>query len=183
MINNTYPFISPLKNTDRVINLAGKFKSQEKSIMSKEKVLFVCVHNSARSQMAEALLNRLAGDRFEAESAGLEPGQLNPLAVEVMKEIGIDISGNRTKSAFDLFKEGRLYAYVITVCDETSAEKCPIFPGITQRIHWSFPDPSSFTGTWEERLEKTREVREAIRKKIEEWLKEMHPESDPGKAR
>jgi arsenate reductase len=140
--------------------------------MSKDKVLFVCVHNSARSQMAEALLNTMAGDRFEAESAGLEPGDLNPLAVEVMKEIGIDISRNKTKSAFDLLKEGRLYTHVITVCDETSAEKCPYFPGITSRLHWSFADPSGFTGTWEERLEKTRQVREEIRKKIAAWLRE-----------
>jgi arsenate reductase (thioredoxin) len=141
--------------------------------MIKDKVLFVCVHNSARSQIAEALLKKMAGDRFEAESAGLEPGQLNPLAVEVMKEIGIDISGNQTKSAFNLFKEGKLYTHVITVCDETSAEQCPFFPGITSRIHWSFADPSSFTGSWEERLEKTRQVREAIREKIAAWLKEM----------
>lgn len=139
----------------------------------KDKVLFVCVHNAARSQMAEALLKEMAGDRFEAESAGLEPGQLNPLAVEVMKEIAIDISGNQTKSAFDLFKEGRLYTHVITVCDQTSAEQCPFFPGITTRLHWSFADPSGFTGTHEEKLEKTRQVREAIREKIAAWLKEL----------
>ena len=139
----------------------------------RDKVLFVCIHNSARSQMAEALLKKMAGDRFEVESAGLEPGRLNPLAVEVMREIGIDISGNKTKSAFDFFKEGKLYTYVITVCDETSAEQCPFFPGITTRLHWSFADPSGFTGTQEEKLEKTREVREAIREKIEAWLKEI----------
>lgn len=141
--------------------------------MQKDKVLFVCVHNSARSQMAEALLKKMAGDRFEAESAGLEPGKLNPLAVEVMKEIGIDISQNKTKSAFDLFKEGRLYTHVVTVCDETSAEQCPFFPGITTRLHWSFADPSGFTGTHEEKLEKIRQVREAIREKIAAWLKEL----------
>jgi arsenate reductase len=141
--------------------------------MSKEKVLFVCVHNSARSQMAEAMLKKMAGDRFEVESAGLEPGQLNPLAVEAMKEISIDISGNQTKSAFDFFREGKLYTHVITVCDETSAEQCPFFPGITTRLHWSFADPSTFTGTWEERLEKTRKVREAIREKIVSWLKAL----------
>jgi arsenate reductase len=141
--------------------------------MQKDKVLFVCVHNSARSQMAEALLKKIAGERFEAESAGLEPGTLNPLAVEVMKEIGIDISQNKTKSAFDLFNEGRLYTHVITVCDETSAEQCPFFPGITTRLHWSFADPSSFTGTQEEKLEKTRQVREAVREKIEAWLTEL----------
>lgn len=141
--------------------------------MDKDKVLFVCVHNSARSQMAEALLKKMAGDRFEVESAGLKPGKLNPLAVEVMKEIGIDISGNQTKSAFDLFKQGKLYTHVITVCDETSAEQCPFFPGITTRLHWSFADPSGFEGTQEEKLVKTRLVREAIREKIEAWLKEV----------
>jgi arsenate reductase (thioredoxin) len=140
--------------------------------MQKDKVLFVCVHNSARSQMAEALLKEMAGDRFEVESAGLEPGKLNPLAVEVMKEIGLDISQNKTKSAFELFKAGKLYTHVITVCDETSAERCPFFPGITTRLHWSFADPSSFTGSHEEKLEKTRAVREAIRRKIQSWLEE-----------
>jgi arsenate reductase len=139
--------------------------------MIRDKVLFVCVHNSARSQMAESLLNTMAGDRFEAESAGLEPGELNPLGVEVMKEIGIDISKNKTKSAFDLLKEGKGYTHVITVCDETSAEKCPYFPGITSRLHWSFADPSVFSGTWEEKLEKTRQVREAIQEKIADWIK------------
>ena len=94
----------------------------------KKRVLFVCVHNSARSQMAEAFLNTLAGDRFEAMSAGLEPGTLNPLVVEVMKEVGIDISRNQTKSAFDLFKKGELFSYVITVCDAASAESARFFP-------------------------------------------------------
>lgn len=98
---------------------------------------------------------------------------MNPLAVEVMKEIGIDISGNQTKSAFDFFKEGKLYTQVITVCDETSAGKCPFFPEITTRLHWGFDDPSTFTGTWEERLEKTRRVREVIREKIDAWLKKF----------
>jgi len=142
--------------------------------VDKKRVLFVCVHNSARSQMAEALLNTIAGDRFEAHSAGLEPGILNPLAVEVMKEIGIDISKNQTKSVFDLFKRGELFSYVVTVCDAASAEACPIFPGLLSKtIHWSFEDPSSFTGTLEEKLEKTRRVRDAIKEKIEEWLKEL----------
>jgi arsenate reductase len=134
----------------------------------------VCVHNSARSQMAEAFLKRMAGDRFEAESAGLEPGILNPLVIEVMKQIGIDISQNRTKSVFDLYKQGKRYDYVITVCDESQSQKCPVFPGTTAttRIHWSFADPASFHGTLEERLEKTREVRDKIRRRITEWLDE-----------
>ncbi len=106
--------------------------------------------------MAEAFLNLLAGDRFEAESAGLEPGSLTPLAVEVMKEIGIDISGNRTKGVFEFIKAGRLFNYVITVCDETSSQRCPIFPGYTKRLQWNFPDPSSLEGTQEEKLKQTR---------------------------
>jgi arsenate reductase (thioredoxin) len=144
--------------------------------MKKKRVLFVCVHNSARSQIAEAFLNMLAGDRFEAMSAGLEPGTLNPLVVEVMKELGIDISHNQTKSAFDLYKKGELFSYVITVCDAASAEMCPLFPGlVTAQIHWSFADPSSFTGTYEEKLAQTRLVRDAVRTKIEGWLKEVTP--------
>jgi len=140
--------------------------------MDKPKVLFVCVHNSARSQMAEAFLDALAGDRFEAHSAGLEPGVLNPLAVEAMKETGIDISRKKTKSVFDLFKKGELFSYVVTVCDAASAEMCPIFPGlVTKTIHWSFEDPASFIGAHEERLEQTRKVRDAIKRTIEEWLR------------
>lgn len=141
--------------------------------MDKTKVLFVCVHNAARSQMAEAFINHLCGDRFIAESAGLEPGVLNPLVVEAMKEIGIDISNNTTKSVFDFYTQGKLYRYVITVCDQTSAEQCPLFPGITARFHWSFEDPSKFTGSHEEQLRQTREVRDRIRLKIEEFCKEM----------
>ena len=135
------------------------------------RVLFVCVHNSARSQMAEAFLNHLAGDRIEAESAGLEPGQLSPLAAEVMGEVGIDISKNRTDSVFDFYKQDRLYKYVVAVCDE-AAEQCPVFPTFAKRLHWSFKDPASFTGSHEERLAKTREVRDQIRKKIEEFIEE-----------
>ncbi len=136
----------------------------------KKKVLFVCVHNSARSQMAEAYLNRLGGDRCEVESAGIEPGTLNPLVVEVMKEDGIDISANRTKGVDDFLKAGKQFAYVITVCDEAAAERCPIFPGSGQRLHWGFPDPSAFRGSREERLEKTREVRDQIKRRVVAFL-------------
>jgi arsenate reductase (thioredoxin) len=138
--------------------------------VDKRKVLFICVHNSARSQMAEAFLKQIAGDRFEVESAGLEPGKLNPVVVEVMKEVGIDISGNRTKSAFDFYKQGKQYDYVVTVCDESQSGACPMFPGKGERLHWGFDDPSGFQGTWEEKLEKTRRVRDAIKQKIGEWL-------------
>lgn len=138
-----------------------------------ESVLFVCIHNSARSQMAEAFLNQTCGGQFQAHSAGIEPGKLNPVVVQAMREIGVDISGNQTKSVSDMIRSGKSFAYVITVCDETSAERCPIFPGMTTRLHWGFPDPSTFQGTPAERLARTREVRDAIRAKIETWCSEM----------
>lgn len=134
------------------------------------KVLFICVHNSARSQMAEAFLNRWSGTEFKAESAGLKPGKLNPLAVDVMKEEGIDISQNETKSVFDLFKRGRLYHFVISVCDQANAERCPIFPGITQRLTWSFEDPASFSGPYEEKLARTRMIRDGIKTAVENFV-------------
>ena len=136
----------------------------------KHKVLFVCIHNSARSQMAEAYLNTLGGDSFEAESAGLEPGNLNPVVVEVMKEAGMDIHQNKTKSVFDLFTQGKSYNAVVTVCDEASAERCPVFPGVAKRLNWSFTDPSSFKGTRDEILQRTREVRDQIRHKIQGFI-------------
>ena len=139
--------------------------------MEKIRVLFLCVHNSARSQMAEAFLKKYGDSRFEVESAGLEPGSLNPVVVEAMKEVDIDISGNKTESVFDFFKQSRLYDYVITVCDETNAERCPVFPGIVRRLQWSFEDPSAFTGTDEEKLEQTRKVRNKIENQIIRWLK------------
>ncbi len=138
----------------------------------KQSVLFVCVHNAARSQMAEAFLNARCPSDFAADSAGLEPGEINPVAVAAMAEAGIDISHNRTKSAFDLFKAGRHYSYVITVCDETSAERCPVFPGGARRLHWSFRDPAAAQGTWEERLAQTRAIRDEIRARIDEWCAE-----------
>src|SRR5207302_2064907 len=138
----------------------------------KKKVLFICVHNSARSQMAAALLNKRCGNYFEAESAGLEPGTLNPLAVEALRESGIDISKNRTQAVFDVFKSGQLFAYVITVCDESEAAGCPIFPGVTYRLHWSFPDPSALVGTQQEQLQGTRKISDDIRAQIENWCDE-----------
>ncbi len=137
--------------------------------MAKEKVLFICIHNSARSQMAEAWLNHFCGERFEAESAGLSPGTLNPLAVKVMQEVGIDISHKKTQAAADLVKAGKMYAYVVTVCDESSAEQCPVFPGGAKRLHWGFPDPSVLTGTEEKKLAETRKIRDLIKAKIENW--------------
>ncbi len=140
--------------------------------MEKEKVLFVCIHNSARSQMAEAFLNNFGGDKFEAQSAGFEPGTLNPIVVEAMQEIGIDISKNKTKDVFDFFKQGRMFSYVITVCDESSAESCPIFPGMSTRLHWSFTDPSALEGSQENKLARTRTIRDDIKKKINEFIQQ-----------
>ncbi|MEN9576318.1 MAG: hypothetical protein RL514_4173 [Verrucomicrobiota bacterium] len=139
----------------------------------KHRVLFVCIHNSARSQMAEAFLNQICGDHFEAHSAGIEPGKLNPIVVEAMQEIGIDISGNQVKAVFDYVKSSKIFSYVITVCDEASAERCPIFAGVTKRLHWSFPDPSSFQGTHADKLAGTRTVRDTIQAKVEAWCKEV----------
>jgi arsenate reductase len=138
----------------------------------KKRVLFLCIHNSARSQMAAAFLKQAAGDRFDVESAGLEPGKLNPLVVAAMKQAGIDISRNKTQSVFDLFKGGQRFQYVISVCDEASAERCPIFPGVTTRLNWSFADPSTFSGSDAERLKQVVAVRDEIRAKVEEFLAE-----------
>jgi arsenate reductase len=135
----------------------------------KKRVLFLCIHNSARSQMAAAFLTQLAGERFEVESAGLEPGQLNPLAVEAMREGGIDISRNGTQSVFELLESGRRFEYVISVCDAASAERCPVFPGGATRLSWSFADPSSFEGTDQARLDQTIAVRDEIRKTVRRW--------------
>ena len=138
--------------------------------MEKPRVLFLCVHNSARSQMAEAFLKKYAGDQFDVMSAGLEPGKLNPYVVAVMKETGIDISGNTTKSAFDLYKQNLEFTYVVTVCDKEAAQQCPIFPGVTTRLHWPFDDPSTFRGTEEQVLDKTRGVRNEIDAKVREFI-------------
>lgn len=138
----------------------------------RKKVLFVCIHNSARSQMAEALLNKYGHDKFEAFSGGLEPGVLNPLVVKVLKEDeGIDISGKETKSAFDFVKEGKLFSYVITVCDEGASQRCPIFPGVRERIMMSFKDPSEFMGDDEEKIEKIREVKNEIKNEVFKFIK------------
>ena len=137
------------------------------------RVLFVCTHNSARSQMAEAYLRKFAGDTFEVESAGLEPGKLNPYVVRALLEEGIDISNKQTNDDFEFFKQGRTYNYVIAVCSKEAADRCPIFPGRSYRLHWSFPDPSTFTGSDEEIMRQVREVRDAMREKIKEFLESL----------
>ena len=123
--------------------------------------------------MAAALLTEVCGEFFEAHSAGLEPGTLNPLVVEALQEIGIDISRNKTQSVFDVWKSAQhIFAYVITVCSESESGGCPIFPGVTTRRHWSFSDPAKFTGTHAQRMAKTRELLEEIRAKVDGFCKE-----------
>ena len=140
--------------------------------MSIQRVLFLCTGNSARSQMAEAFLRKYGNDRFEAHSAGLEPKDLNPFTIEVMKEVGIDISGQKSKGV-GVYLGKVLFQYLITVCDD--AEKnCPTtWPGVNKRLHWSFEDPARFQGTEEQKLAKFREVRDLIEKKIKSWVAEQ----------
>ena len=123
--------------------------------------------------MAEAFLNDACPDQFHAQSAGIEPGKLNLVVVQAMQEIGIDIARHGTKAVAGFIARAEHFDYVITVCDETSAERCPVFPGQTTRLHWGFPDPSSFTGTPEEKLARTREVRDTIKARIAAWCEEM----------
>jgi len=139
----------------------------------KFRVLFICVHNSGRSQMAEAFLNALAGDRFHAESAGFRPTHIHPLVVEAMQEKGIDISKNETRSVFKVYQDGRLYDFVITVCEESSENECPLFPGVTTRLNWPFDNPEAFEGTHEERLIQVKRVRDEIRARVEAWINDF----------
>ncbi len=134
------------------------------------KVLFLCVHNSARSQMAEAFLKKYASDSFEADSAGLEPGKLNPYVVRAMAEVGIDISQNQTKSAFELYKAGRAFQVVVTVCSKEAAERCPVYPGLVERHHWPFDDPSAMKGSDEEIMAGVRRVRDQIEAAVKEFI-------------
>jgi arsenate reductase len=140
--------------------------------MEKIKILIVCIHNAARSQIAEGFLKSMAGDKFEVYSAGLEPTTINPLAIETMKEVGIDISGNKTKKVFDFYKQGKIFHYVISVCEE-ARQRCPIFPGLlVKNIHWDFEDPAEFQGPYEEKIEKMRKLREQIKLKVEEFIRQ-----------
>jgi len=140
-----------------------------------EKVLFICVHNSARSQMAEAYLNLFGQGEFQAESAGFEPTVINPLVVEVMQEEGVDLSGKGTQSAFDLFREGRMYSHVITVCSDDHEARCPVYPGVVNRIHIPFADPAAVQGTHDQKLAQIRDIRDKIKAAVKEfvaWVRE-----------
>jgi arsenate reductase len=140
--------------------------------MNKQRVLFLCTGNSARSQMAEAFLKKYAGDSFEAHSAGLEPKGVNPLTVKVMQEAGIDIS-NQTSKGIETYLGNTLFQYLVTVCDDAD-KNCPtVWPGVNTRMHWSFEDPARLEGTEAEKLAKFREVRDLIEKRVKEWVAEQ----------
>jgi arsenate reductase len=136
----------------------------------KKRVLILCTGNSARSQMAEGWLRALGGGRFEVDSAGTRPSTVRPEAVEAMREVGVDISSHRSKSVDEF--AGHEFDYVITVCDN-ARESCPVFPGKTARVHWSFEDPAALEGTWDERLAMFRRVRDEIEARLRAWAGEV----------
>jgi arsenate reductase (thioredoxin) len=136
--------------------------------VSKQRVLFLCTHNSARSQMAEGFLRRLAGDRFEVASAGTEATRVHPLAAQAMAEVGVDLS-QHTSKVVDQFLN-QTWDYVITVCDAAN-EACPVFPNKSNRLHWSFPDPSQATGSEKQRLDVFRSVRDQIKDRLTGWIR------------
>lgn len=137
---------------------------------SRKSALIICVHNSARSQIAEAYLKQLGGEEWRVESAGFDPGEINPLVVRVMAEEGFDLSTRTTQSVFELFKQGRNFQYVITVCSESEEGRCPVFPGMTHRLHLPFPDPARLEGTEEEKLARMREIRDQIKSVVQQFL-------------
>jgi arsenate reductase len=135
------------------------------------KVLFLCTHNSARSQMAEAFLRKFAGDRFDIYSAGLEPGEINPYTTRVMEEVGLNLEGHRSKGLAEFLGKEH-FSYLVTVCDRAE-QQCPVFPGMGTRLHWSFEDPSAIIGGEDEILAKFRQVRDEIRDKVSEWISKL----------
>lgn len=135
----------------------------------KSTVLFLCHHNSARSQMAEAFLNEICPEHFVAESAGIEAGEINPLVAHAMAEVGIDLSDKTTRRVFEVFQTGKTFRHVVSLCDEASEERCPVLIRSLQRHHWPFPDPAALTGSEEVKLAGIRIIRDSIRQRVEEW--------------
>ncbi len=140
----------------------------------KIRILFVCIANSFRSQIAEAIMNHKYGDVFEAESSGYKVKPINPLAIEVMQEYGVDISNKKSNKVIDFFKEGRTYKYVITVCNRSEEQDCPIFPGMVTRLSWGdLEDPEYFTGSQQEKKEMALILRDKIEKRIDDFVNTM----------
>lgn len=155
--------------------------------MPKPRVLAICIHNSARSQMTEEYIRAACGDEVEVESAGIEPGEINPVVAELLLRDGMDIRNKKTQSVYDLHAAGRRFDYVIAVCDAEAAERCPVFPAEKQRLHWPFPDPSKATGTLEEKLAFIAPIRDRIKEKVAEFCRELatgdRTQSSPGALR
>lgn len=140
------------------------------------RVLFVCVHNSARSQLAEEYLRLMAGDRFVVESAGLTAGTLNPHVVAVLQDEGIDLSHKKTQAVRDLFQRGETYQWVVTVCSREAEENCPVFPGPVRRLSWPFPDPAGFTGSPEEVRVQVGTLAAEIKQQVRQFIRESQKE-------
>ena len=140
-----------------------------RAVMSRPRILVLCTHNSSRSQMAEGFVRQMAGDRVEVESAGTEATRVHPLAIRAMQEVGIDLGGHSSKTLDRFLSEP--WDYVLTVCDSAS-ERCPLFPGRAERVHWSFEDPSKARGTEDEQLAVFRRVRDEIASTLGAWLKD-----------
>lgn len=151
-------------------------KVEREATEQRPRILFVCIHNSARSQLAEEYLRRYAGDRFLVESAGLTPGELNPHVVAVLKEDGINISGKETRAVSDLYRRGETYQWVVTVCSREAEENCPVFPGPVRRLSWPFHDPSRFTGTDTEVRLQVRELAAEIKAQVKTFVEEQKKE-------
>ncbi|HVO83512.1 MAG TPA: arsenate reductase ArsC [Syntrophobacteria bacterium] len=141
--------------------------------MEKRRVLFISPLNDSRSQMAEALFNSLVGGEYEAWSAGFQPGELSPVTIQVMREIGVDISTQRTKKLFELYRSGMVFNHIVTLCDVSVGEKSPIYPNHRYYIEWSTPDPDAFEGPKEERTRRLRQCRDGLKRQIAEWLHEL----------
>lgn len=152
------------------LNVSCSIDKKGKTDMKKSRIMFVCIHNSARSQMCEAFVRHYSPDRFDVYSSGIEKGTLNPLVVEAMKELGISMEHLYAKSTQEFIERGEVFDYVITVCDESSAERCPVFPGKHVRLHWGFSDPSVLSGSDEQKLQGIRVIRDAIQKQVLTWL-------------
>lgn len=162
-----------MRNDGKVVYTYRQQSSLTKTATYKARVLFVCTHNAARSQIASAYLRQLAPDSFEAQSAGIEPGQLNPYVIKVLAEQSIDISANKPRSVAEVYQNANTYDYVITVCSPEAEADCPVFPGPVQRLSWPFADPSKFTGTEEEIMQGVRSLCHKIKGKIEEFIDEQ----------
>jgi len=138
----------------------------------KIKVLFICIHNAARSQIAEALLKKFGGEKYEVASAGYLPTTINPLVVKIMQEEGVDLSEKKTQSVFSLIQAGNFYGYVITVCNRAKETECPVFPGVTKKLHWDLEDPEDYAGTEEEKLDKIRALKDRIKQLVLDFINE-----------